>query len=288
MARYAIYSIEGNRQRLDGGAMFGNVPHALWSQWLPPDDRMRIPLACRGFLIHDTARDRRILLEAGIGCFFEPKLKDRFGVEEPEHRLLASLAARGVAPDQIDDVVLSHLHFDHVGGLLGPWAGEGVAQALVFDRARFWVGRRAWQRANDPHPRDRASFLPELHRLLEQSGRLELIDDDLSALGEGFSCTFSDGHTPGLMLTELAIDQGTFAFCGDLIPGLPWVHLPVAMGYDRFPELLIDEKRAFLDRARERGTRLLFTHDPGHVACRVDVNEKGRYQPIEPVESLDG
>ena len=110
---YVIHSIEGNRQRLDGGSMFGNVPRALWSRWIEPDDRHRIELACRAFLIHDTVRERRILLEAGIGVFFEPKLRARFGVQEPEHVLLRSLAERQVAPEDVDVVVLSHLHFDH-------------------------------------------------------------------------------------------------------------------------------------------------------------------------------
>jgi glyoxylase-like metal-dependent hydrolase (beta-lactamase superfamily II) len=284
---FVIYSIEGNRQRLDGGSMFGNVPHALWSQWIAPDERLRIPLACRPFLIHDTDADRRILLEAGIGCFFEPKLMDRFGVQEKDHRLLAELATRGIRPERIDFVVISHLHFDHAGGLLSPWK-DGAPLELVFPNAHFIVGRAAWARAKDPHPRDRASFVPELNDLLERSGRLELVDDDLKLLGDAFSCTLSDGHTPGLLLCRLTTDRGSAAFCGDLIPGLPWVHLPVTMGYDRFPELLIDEKRAFLDRCREDGTHLLFTHDPRCASARVTVDEKGRYKAVDQRETLDG
>ena len=122
---YSIYSIEGNRQRLDGGAMFGNVPRALWSKWAPADEQHRISLACRAFLIHDQASGRRILLEAGIGVFFEPKLMDRFGVLEPAHQLLVNLAALNLSPEQIDVVVLSHLHFDHAGGLLTAWRPDG-------------------------------------------------------------------------------------------------------------------------------------------------------------------
>jgi glyoxylase-like metal-dependent hydrolase (beta-lactamase superfamily II) len=276
---YVIHSIEGNRQRLDGGAMFGNAPRALWEKWIPADDRHRIELACRTFLIHDQSRDRRILLETGIGAFFEPKLQDRFGVLEPEHVLLRSLRALGVEPEQIDVVVLSHLHFDHAGGVLTPWSEHG-GHELVFPNARFVTGKRHWERARNPHLRDRASFIPELLDLLEGSGRLELVDAGGSeTLGPDFSFHLSDGHTPGLLLTEVTGDSGSAVFCGDLVPGRPWVHLPITMGYDRYPELLIDEKGSLLEQCRERGTHLLFTHDPACATCTVERDERGRFRP---------
>ena len=154
---YVIYSIEGNRQRLDGGAMFGNVPRPLWSKWTAPDEENRIPLACRAFLIHDTSSGRRILLETGIGTFFEPKLQARFGVTEPGHQLLVNLATLNVVPEMIDVVVLSHLHFDHAGGLLTPWRPDGRYE-LVFPKARFLVSTRPWRgRANTICERGRPS-----------------------------------------------------------------------------------------------------------------------------------
>jgi glyoxylase-like metal-dependent hydrolase (beta-lactamase superfamily II) len=283
---YLLSSIEGNRQRLDGGAMFGNVPRALWADWIPPDDKHRIPLACRAFLLEDASRGQRILLEAGIGLFFEPKLQERFGVMESEHRLLHNLAALGVRPEEIDGVVLSHLHFDHAGGLLSPWRADGPAE-LVFPRARFLVGRRAWERAKAPHLRDRASFIPRLLELLERSGRLELCESATSdRLGPGFSFFFSEGHTPGLMLTTLQTEAGSMAFCGDLIPGRPWIHLPVTMGYDRYPERLIEEKQRFLETCLNQNTRLLFTHDPDCALCGVAQDERGRFVATNPVEAI--
>ena len=147
--------------------MFGNCPRAVWERWCPPDALGRIALACRALLVREDG-GRTVLLEAGIGSFFAPKLRERFGVQESEHVLLSSLAALGVKPDDVDVIVLSHLHFDHAGGLLAAWA-EGVAPALAFPRARYVVGARAWARARAPHFRDRASFIPELPALLEGS-----------------------------------------------------------------------------------------------------------------------
>jgi glyoxylase-like metal-dependent hydrolase (beta-lactamase superfamily II) len=291
-AKYVIDSIEGNRQRLDGGAMFGNVPRVMWQTWIRADDRHRIELACRGFLIHDRERDRRILLETGIGVFFKPKLRDRFGVVEREHVLLENLAARGVKPEQVDVVVLSHLHFDHAGGLLTPWRADETYE-LVFPEARFVVGERAWERAREPHFRDRASFIPAILSLLDaarEEGRLELVADEgrSETLGPDFSFHLSDGHTPGLLLTELSTDRGAVVFCGDLIPGRPWIHLPVTMGYDRYPELLIDEKRRLLERCLERDIRLLLTHDAGCASCKATRDDKGRFGPTGAQKELSG
>jgi glyoxylase-like metal-dependent hydrolase (beta-lactamase superfamily II) len=287
-----LWSILGNSQKLDGGAMFGNAPRAMWARWVPPDEQNRIPLACRA-LLASPLNGRTVLFETGIGAFFEPKLRERYGVVEDRHVLLESLRAAGFEHEDVDVVVLSHLHFDHAGGLLVPWS-EGHPPQLLFPNATYVVSAACWERAREPHPRDRASFIPELPGLLERSGRLEIVDGQYSkALGHAVRFHYSDGHTPGLMLAEIAgpeiVDgepHGGVVFCADLIPGRPWVHVPITMGYDRNAELLIDEKREFLADKLERNVHLFFTHDPGCALAQVTRDEKGRFGTTHEVAEL--
>lgn len=271
-----LTSILGNSQRLDGGAMFGNAPKALWSRWCEPDDANRIALACRALLVQEAGRN--ILLEAGIGAFFNEQMKDRYGVVEDGHVLLESLAAVGLSPEDIDVVVLSHMHFDHAGGLLTPF-DPSRQPALVFPNAIHLVGKEAWDRCKNPHFRDKASFIPGLAELLEASGRLEIVSGPTSEiLGSGFRFRYSSGHTPGMMLTEVDMPDGPVLFAGDLIPGTPWVHLPITMGYDRYPELLIGEKKAILEELLAQGGRLFYTHDASCALSGIERDERGRFR----------
>jgi glyoxylase-like metal-dependent hydrolase (beta-lactamase superfamily II) len=231
---------------------------------------------------------KTVLFETGIGAFFDPALRQRYGVQEDHHVLLDSLHEAGFSHEGIDVVVLSHLHFDHAGGLLAPWQ-EGKSPSLLFPNATFIVGKQHCQRAKHPHPRDRASFIAELPGLLEASGRLELVDGEHSkTLGEAVRFVFSDGHTPGLMLAEIVGENGNggVVFCADLIPGRFWVHVPITMGYDRYAELLIDEKRAFLDDKLARGVRLFFTHDTDCAMAQVVRDDKGRFGTTNEMAAL--
>ncbi len=277
-----LWAILGNSQKLDGGAMFGNAPKALWARWAEVDEQNRIDLACRCLLVRESG-GRTVLLEAGIGAFFAPELRRRFGVQEAHHVLLENLAAVGVRPADVDIVVLSHLHFDHAGGVLAAY-GDGQPPSLVFPNARYVVGAEAWQRALRPHPRDRASFVPELQPLLEATGRLERVAGERSAtLGDGYRLHRSDGHTPGMVLTEVVAPGGPILFCADLVPGMPWVRRAITMGYDRYPELLIDEKTALLADLQRRGGRLFFTHDPKVALCALELDEQGAVVARGPV-----
>ena len=273
-----LSSLMGNSQKLDGGAMFGNAPKALWTRWVPADERNRIDLACRALLVE--TQKHKILFETGIGCYMDPRMRDRYGVQEDHHVLLQSLAELGLAHTDITDIVLSHLHFDHSGGLLSAWQ-ENEKPQLLFPRARFYVGSEAWRRATTPHPRDRASFIPELNAQLEASGRLTLLDSGERLRFDDLTVTFfiSEGHTPGMLCSDLRKDDFRMVFAADLIPARPWVHVPITMGYDRFPERLIDEKKQLLGSLAANNW-LFFTHDSKAAASRVNFDpEKHKYSP---------
>jgi glyoxylase-like metal-dependent hydrolase (beta-lactamase superfamily II) len=276
----------GNRQSLDGGSMFGNAPRAVWSRWYPPDEAGRIEIACRAALVDEG--HRKILLEAGIGAFFDPKMRARFGVVEERHVLLERLAARGLTHEDIDVVVLSHLHFDHAGGVLAAWE-PGAPLRLLFPKATFVVGRRAWDRAVSPHARDRASFVPGLTDLLEQSGRLVIVDaDHTNVLGDHMRFVTTDGHTPGLMHTVVTGLRQSAIFCSDLVPGAAWVHLPITMGYDRHPELVVDEKARLYETLLRDRSWLVFVHDAKVAMARLARDADGKYSAIEPRPDDDG
>lgn len=280
MKPFSYASVLGNSQKLDGGAMFGNVPKALWSKWITPDEFNRIPLACRGLLLHDG--NKLVLMETGIGTFFNPSLRERYGVEENRHVLLDSLTKLGVTEEDIDVVILSHLHFDHVGGLLSQWS-EDEPLRLLFPKARYVVSKPAWERSVKPHFRDKASFIPELNKLLVDSHRLMILDDEVNHfLGKQFKFKLTNGHTPGLLHTIVTLpNESPIIFVSDLIPATPWVHLPVTMGYDRAPEILIDEKKKMLEFAIEEDARLFYTHDSMTALSKVSKDEKGKYSAIE-------
>lgn len=275
-----LISLMGNSQMLDAGAMFGNAPKAVWSRWVEVDELNRMQIACRCLLAKDF-NGKNVLFETGIGNFFEPKMKSRFGVKEDSHVLLDSLNSIGMSDKDIDMVVLSHLHFDHAGGLLSTWQ-EAKEPKLLFPNAEYLVSSDHWQRAINPHPRDRASFIPNLTQMLEESGRLHLVAGHTHEHLPDVTFEYTNGHTPGMMHSVINDD---LVFCADLIPGKAWVHVPISMGYDRFPELLIDEKTDFLNQHLHAGHRLFFTHDPDFAVASIE-NNNGRFTTKDEIKEL--
>jgi glyoxylase-like metal-dependent hydrolase (beta-lactamase superfamily II) len=259
--------VEGNRQWLDGGGMFGHVPYALWSKWVSHDEMHRVELAGRCLLVRTG--QLTLLLDAGIGLFFEPKLRNRYGVVGSDHQLLDNLRGLGVQPEEIDAVILSHLHFDHVGGLVSRF--EDGPPRLVFPRAKFCLSKPQWERAHHPTPRDRVSYIPMILDLLKRSGRLQFVEPGPWPLDGRFDFQFSEGHTPGLIVTRIWRDkEPPLCFATDIIPGTHWVHLPVVTGYDRYAERTMEEKRAILDWAIEHQAILPLYHDAAVSAIRIE------------------
>ena len=285
---FQLYSIEGNRQKLDGGSMFGNAPKALWEKWFIPDEKNRIELACRSLLL--VSPEKKILCETGIGAFFPPDLAARYGVEEPSsHKLIENLKALGINHQEIDFVVLSHLHFDHAGGLLPSYEEikKGNSE-LLFPNAQYITSKKAFERALNPHRRDQASFIRDLVEKLESSCRLLLIDsnEDAHPLGKNIEFFETNGHTPGQLHLVLKENENKVVFCGDLIPGTAWVNPSISMGYDRFAELLLDEKKTFLEKNLHEKTLLFFTHDPD--TCAAQYEEEGKKINIKnPLKEME-
>ncbi|MEH0019802.1 MAG: MBL fold metallo-hydrolase [Desulfobacter sp.] len=279
--------LDGNGMKLDGGSMFGNAPKALWERWMPADERNMIDIASRCLLVRTPGSN--ILFETGAGAYLSPDMRQRFQIREAGHKLLSSLAEHGLAHGDITHVILSHLHFDHAGGLLVPWEEGRETLALLFPNARYIVGEKNFKRAANPHIRDRASFIPGLTALLEQSGRLELKNhgDKLCLDGLEIRFTESHGHTPGMLVSWIRTKTHTLVFTGDLIPAHPWVNLPITMGYDRFPEGLVDEKEQFLEQALEAKALLVYPHDPVCAASGLEMDgNTGRIKVSEKMAAL--
>jgi glyoxylase-like metal-dependent hydrolase (beta-lactamase superfamily II) len=268
-----LYSVLSNAYKLDGGAMFGNAAKAVWDRWLPADGQNRLRLATRALLA--ITQKETILFETGIGAYMEPRYRDRYGVDEPRHVLLKSLAQKGISPADVTRIFISHLHFDHAGGLLSAWQA-GKEPELLFPNAKYYVGAEAWERATHPHPRDKASFIPLLHQQLEKSQRLMLIKKgDVLHFDELELLFFhSDGHTPGLLCADLRFGKDRLVYASDLIPGRFWVHLPISMGYDRFPELLIDEKKTLLTSLVKDNAWIFYVHDPDFAVSKVQSDDE--------------
>lgn len=268
--------VEGNSVILDGGSMFGNAPRELWKRWFEPDEQNRIKLSSRCLLLQlDSGKN--ILFESGTGCCYDDSFRNRFGIAQ-EHSLLQNLSKIGLKPDDIDVIVMSHLHFDHAGGLLTEFNQEPLK--LAFPKAQYYISEDHWVRATKPHMRDQASFIAVLPKLLEDSGRLHIIKHEQKTLPNlGFDnwLFYSSGHTPGLMITGIELDNGPLAYVADLIPGMPWMHLPITMGFDRYPEKLVNEKKELLEVLLTLNGKVFFTHDPKVACAKVVKDEKGKF-----------
>jgi glyoxylase-like metal-dependent hydrolase (beta-lactamase superfamily II) len=268
IGRYRLASVLAGRFALDGGAMFGIVPRPLWEKQAPPDSRNRIPLAARCLLAVDSEGPRRILVDVGLGDRWDAKRADIFAIERCD--LDAELARHGVARQDVTDVVLTHLHFDHAGGATR-WRPDGRLE-LAFPNATHHLQRRNWQWAHAPSERDAGSFLPESFEALQHSNRLHLVDGE-TELFPGFELIVAEGHTVGQQLPRVHGGGSHVTFCGDVIPTRAHIRVSWVMGYDLYPLTTVEEKKVLLAQALEDDGILFFEHDPGVAACRLGERE---------------
>ncbi|MCF6247609.1 MAG: MBL fold metallo-hydrolase [Desulfobacula sp.] len=284
-----LAALKGNSLRLDGGAMFGNAPKALWQRWIDVDENNLIPIGSRALLVKTS--DVIVLFETGAGAYLSPELKKRFQVVESDHVLLSSLKAQGLGHEDITHVILSHLHFDHAGGLLKAWEKGNNQLELLFPNAQYVVGKQNFQRSAMPHFRDRASFIPGLTDMLKESHRLvQVVGGDSLDLGDiKIEFIESCGHTPGMMMSYIQTPYENILFAGDLAPGHAWVNLPITMGYDRFPEGLIDEKQQVFQRVYKDDAWIFYTHDYLYAVSKLEFDKKKkRFQPIKLSADVGG
>lgn len=266
---YTLYPIETGSFALDGGAMFGVVPKALWERTNPPDEKNRIPMAARALLL--IGGGRTILVDAGNGTKLNERLRAIYRIDTGRTDLLSSLRARGIAPEEVTDVLLTHLHFDHAGGSTFREQGEVKP---TFPKARYHVQREHWKAALHPTERDRASFFPDDYMPLHERGLLHLVDGE-GELFPGVSVRLMHGHTTALQCPVVSDGRSTLFYCADLLPTIAHVQLPWIMAYDLRPLVTLEEKRAVLARALEEEWTLFFEHDPVIAAGRVRMSERG-------------
>ncbi|MEX0361151.1 MAG: MBL fold metallo-hydrolase [Allomuricauda sp.] len=270
-----IYPVETGNFKLDGGAMFGVVPKSIWSKTNPADNNNMIDLAARCLLIEDG--NRLILVDNGLGNKQSEKFFSyyyRWG----NHSLDASLEALGFHRDDVTDVFLTHLHFDHCGGSI-QWNTDRTGYEPAFKNARFWSNKEHWEWATHPNAREKASFLKENLLPMEESGQLHFVNRKEGAFQErselGFGILFADGHTEKQMLPHVTYKGKTLVFVADLIPTVGHIPLPYVMGYDTRPLLTLKEKANFLNTVAENNYLLFFEHDAHNQLCSLKKTEKG-------------
>ena len=265
-----IYPIQTGNFKLDGGAMFGVVPKSIWQKTNPADSNNMIDMGMRSLLIEDG--NKLILIDTGMGN----KQSDKFFgyyYQFGDFSLDTSLASYGFHRDDITDVFLTHLHFDHCGGSI-QWNKNQTGYEPAFKNAKFWSNQEHWNWATNPNPREKASFLDENILPIQESGQLNFISEN-SFQQVGFDVLKMDGHTEKQMLPKVFYQGKTIIFMADLLPTIGHIPVPYVMGYDTRPLVTIKEKEAFLSEAADNDYFLFLEHDAYSEICTVQHTNKG-------------
>jgi glyoxylase-like metal-dependent hydrolase (beta-lactamase superfamily II) len=279
---YDIHPIETGRFALDGGAMFGVVPHPLWTKTNPPDERNRITLAARSLLVRGNGRT--ILVDNGNGSKFTEKQRDIYRLDTAGSELHRSLARHGISAEDVTDVLLTHLHFDHAGGSTHAEGGEIIPS---FPKARYYVQKAHWELALHPTEKDRGSFMKDDFMPLHNHGVLEFLDGE-GELFPGIDLLVMNGHTSAQQLPLIRSGDTTLLYCCDLFPTISHLPLPYIMAYDVRPLTTLEEKKRILNNAVEHNWILFFEHDPSTAAGRAMITDKGyAFKEAVDVVSID-
>lgn len=272
-----LYSVNHGHFKLDGGAMFGVVPKSIWNELNPADENNMCSWALRSLLIEDEGR--LILIDAGMGDKQSEKFFGYYYLHGDDS-LDKGLAAHGFHRDDITDVFLTHLHFDHCGGAI---KREGDKLIPAFKNATYWSNEDHWKWATQPNAREKASFLKENILPMQQSGQLQFIRErkkqenalDTAPFTSNIRIRFADGHTDAMMLPQLQYKDKTIIYMADLLPSTGHLPLPYVMAYDTRPLITMTEKEAFLKEALEKDYILFFEHDPVNECCTLMQTERG-------------
>ena len=265
-----VHSIHISNFKLDGGAMFGVVPKILWKKQYPADENNLCNWALRSVLV-DTG-DRKILVDNGCGDKQDAKFFSHLYLNGG-YGLDGALDRYGYTPEDITDMVLTHLHFDHCGGGV-KFNPEKTGFELTFPNAKYWVSRQQWEWAMNPNTREAASYLKDNMLPMEESGQLFFIEEN-TELYPGFSVRLFNGHTEGQIIPFIRYNNKTIVFTADLIPSTVHIPVPWIMGYDTRPLMVMEEKESFIKEAFENGYILFFEHDVFHECCNLQKTPKG-------------
>lgn len=270
-----LYPIETGNFKLDGGAMFGVVPKTIWNKTNPADENNLIDVAARCLLIEDG--NRLILIDTGMGNKQSEKFFGYYSLWGT-HTMNKSLAKYGFHRDEVTDVFMTHLHFDHCGGSV-IYNKDKTGYEVAFKNAKFWTNENHWEWATKPNLREKASFLSENILPMQESGQLNFIKTPEADFGTsedlGFGIFYVNGHTEKMMIPHLKYQDKTIVFCADLIPTAGHLPLPYVMGYDTRPLLTMPEKAKFLNAAAENNYYLFLEHDAYNEIITVEKTEKG-------------
>lgn len=269
-----IHPINTGNFKLDGGAMFGVVPKSLWERTNPTDSKNMCDWSMRTLLIEDG--DRLILVDTGIGDKQSEKFFSHYYLSD-ENRLVPNLKKLGFSVDDITDVFLTHLHFDHCGGAI-KWNKDRTGFEPVFKNAIYWSTEKHWEWATKPNPREKASFLSDNILPIQESGQLKFVNresDFTKNVFNNFDVLFVDGHTESMMIPHIHYKDKTLVFMADLLPSVGHLPIPYVMGYDTRPLITLSEKEKFLKKAEENNYVLFLEHDYLNECCTLQNTEKG-------------